>query len=174
MMNNGLKILLCTLGVLLVLALAVFLIWLANGRTPQYETVDTHYAPVSASAMPATADVSETFSTPEATVAPTPEAEAPMDETAETSETSETSETTTETAEEPTADEDGFYPCDDQVTVTGDSVNIRSEPNTSCEVLGSVSRGTGLHRTGFNDENWCRVEYNGRTAYISGDYVSVE
>ena len=60
------------------------------------------------------------------------------------------------------------------MTVTGDSVNVRAEPNTNCEVLGSVSRGAGLHRTGFNDENWCRIEYDGRTAYISGDYVSVD
>lgn len=183
-MKNGLKIFLCTLGTLLVLALAGFIFWLTNGRTPQYETVDAHYEPVSATAMPAAADISETVTTPEPTTVPTPEAAA--DKTTETTEadgttgttgtteTTETTETASETAEEPTADEDGFYPCDDQVSVTGDSVNIRSEPNTNCEVLGSVSRGASLHRTGFNDDNWCRIEYNGSTAYISGDYVSVE
>lgn len=165
-MNAGLKILLLTVGTVLVIALAVLLIYFAGDRTPNYETVDTAYRPVSETPMP-TPDtaLSESMPTPEPT--PEPEAETP----AETEETAET----TETAEQsPEMDEDGFYPCDDTVTVTGDSVNVRAEPNTDCEVLGSVTRGAGLHRTGFNEENWCRIDYNGRTAYISGDYVSVD
>ncbi len=157
-MNAGLKIFLFTVGTLLILALAALLIWLAGGGAPQYETVDASYKPVTQTAAPTAApELSGSTATPEPTAEPTPEPTPEPEETAE-----------------PAPDEDGFYPCDDQVTVTGDSVNVRAEPNTNCEVLGSVSRGAGLHRTGFNDENWCRIEYDGRTAYISGDYVSVD
>lgn len=156
MMNNGLKILLTTLCALLVIALGVLLIYMAGDRSVEYETVDINYNPVSATAMP---DVQLSDAVPEPTPEPTPEPEPETEETTEP---------------EPEMDEDGFYPCDDSVTVTGDTVNVRAEPNTNCEILGSVTRGTGLHRTGYNEDNWCRIDYNGQTAYISGDYVDVE
>ncbi len=154
-MNAGLKIALLTLGTLLVIALAVLLIYLAGGGEVEYETVDTAYQPVVATPVPSPTATPEPTPEPTATPEPTPEPE----------------ETTEET---PEMDADGFYPCDDTVTVTGDSLNVRAEPNTDCEVLGSLSRGAGLHRTGYNEENWCRVEYEGQTAYVSGDYVRVD
>lgn len=152
-MRAWVKILLLTVGTLLVLALAVLLIYFASDRTPRYETVDTAYQPVTVTPTPPPTPTP--VPTPEPTPTPTPE---PV-----------------ETPEpEPEPDEDGFYPCDDSVTVTTDGLNVRSEPNTSCSVIGSLDRGAGLHRTGYNEENWYRVEYDGQTAYVSGDYVSVE
>lgn len=150
-MSNGVKILLLTVGTLLVLALAALLVFFAGEQTVTYETVDTAYRPVTVTPTPEPTATPEP--TPEPTPQPTPEPEKPA---------------------EPEPDADGFYPCDDTVTVTTDGLNVRAEPNTDCAVLGSLDRGAGLHRTGYNGDNWCRVEYNGQTAYVSGDYVSVE
>ncbi|HOQ16445.1 MAG TPA: NlpC/P60 family protein [Defluviitaleaceae bacterium] len=55
---------------------------------------------------------------------------------------------------------------------TGDRVNIRVEPNTSCKVLGQVNRSDPLVVTGKTG-NWYKIDYKGQEAYIFGDYVKV-
>ena len=52
------------------------------------------------------------------------------------------------------------------------SVNFRSQPNTSCSVIGSLYNGATI--TILSSENgWYKATYNGKTGYISADYVTV-
>ncbi len=52
------------------------------------------------------------------------------------------------------------------------SVNFRSQPNTSCSIIGSLYNGATV--TILSSENgWYKATYNGKTGYISADYVTV-
>lgn len=65
-----------------------------------------------------------------------------------------------------------FQAVDEMVYVTS-RVNVRVEPNTSCESLGILEIGASVHRTGYN-ETWSQVEYNNQTCYIASQYLSTE
>lgn len=49
-------------------------------------------------------------------------------------------------------------------------VKFRTEPNTSCEVITVFAEGTQMEMLGEED-GWAFVEYEGRTGYVSGDYI---
>ncbi|MBO4897043.1 MAG: SH3 domain-containing protein [Clostridia bacterium] len=57
------------------------------------------------------------------------------------------------------------------VYATGDTVNLRSGPDTSYGVVGRVMYGDSLPVVGRSGE-WLQVMYWGVTGYIRGDYVS--
>lgn len=79
------------------------------------------------------------------------------------------------TAEQTTAGQqsaEGFETVDETVYVTS-RVNVRVEPNTSCESLGVLEVGTSVHRIGYN-ETWSQVDYNGQVCYIASQYLSAE
>lgn len=61
---------------------------------------------------------------------------------------------------------------DPKGTVTGNYVNIRSEPNTDCKVLGQVSIGATVELVSLND-GWYAIKRNGISGYIRADYVRV-
>ena len=51
------------------------------------------------------------------------------------------------------------------------SVNFRSQPNTSCSIIGSLYNGATV--TILSSENgWYKATYNDKTGYISADYVT--
>ena len=57
-------------------------------------------------------------------------------------------------------------------TITASALNVRSEPNTSSNILGLLPNGAGIdlqEQVG----NWYKISYNDKTGYISADYVSV-
>ncbi len=57
--------------------------------------------------------------------------------------------------------------------VVGDTVNVRTAPNTDCEVIAQVWYGVTLD-VYAREGNWYKIGTgNGNTAYISADYVSV-
>lgn len=60
-------------------------------------------------------------------------------------------------------------------TKEGGSVRIRSACDTTDDgnILTYASSGTALKRTGKSDR-WSRIEYNGATAYIAAEFVTVE
>lgn len=58
-----------------------------------------------------------------------------------------------------------------QVTVTGNTVWVRSGPGTDWTSLGIVRRGTLLTRTGDDYDGWIGVTYQGQAAHISAKYV---
>ena len=56
------------------------------------------------------------------------------------------------------------------------TVNVRSGFNTSADKVGSLGRGQSVKRVGIGTgdaEGWSQVEFNGQTAYISSDYLSL-
>jgi uncharacterized protein YgiM (DUF1202 family) len=53
------------------------------------------------------------------------------------------------------------------------AVNVRSGPGTSYSILGTAAKGstwTVIAKTG----DWYKIDYEGETGYIRGDYLSVE
>lgn len=85
-----------------------------------------------------------------------------------------TESTETATAAEPESTEapteDPFTAVDDTVYALA-SLNVRATPGTDGEIIGSLKTGDAVRRIGIGDE-WMRIDYNGRTAYVHGEYVS--
>ena len=61
------------------------------------------------------------------------------------------------------------------VKTEGGSVRVRSSCDTSADdnIVANVGNATKLTRTGTS-EKWDRVEYEGKTVYISSDFVTTE
>ena len=55
-------------------------------------------------------------------------------------------------------------------------VNVRSEPSTDSEIIGVAGKGTTLTVLAQDEyvEDWYKVEFEGRTAYIHADYVDID
>ena len=62
--------------------------------------------------------------------------------------------------------EEGIY------HVTGDGVNVRSEPSTSGRVLVQLSRGASVEYVRRYNNDWTVINYDGQEAYISSQYIS--
>ena len=56
---------------------------------------------------------------------------------------------------------------------TSTNVNLRSEPNTSSEVITVLAQGARLEFLG-EEEGWVRVSFFGQEGYVSTDYVTDE
>ncbi|MCX7921921.1 MAG: SH3 domain-containing protein [Clostridia bacterium] len=57
--------------------------------------------------------------------------------------------------------------------ITGDGLNLRESPDTSSKVLTKLSKNTQV--TIISDSNgWYKVSYDGKTGWISGQYVTVK
>lgn len=57
---------------------------------------------------------------------------------------------------------------------SGNTINVRIEPNTDGEVLGIVRNGDTLEYLGETSENgWFKVSFQGQTAWISGKYTEL-
>lgn len=50
-------------------------------------------------------------------------------------------------------------------------LNLRSIPSTSGSVLGTISRGVQVTVTGVCSNQWLRVQYGGKTGYLSSEYL---
>lgn len=57
-------------------------------------------------------------------------------------------------------------------TVTGSDVRMRSGAGTSSSIVGTYDKGVKMTVTGASG-NWYAVSYNGKTGYVSADYMSV-
>lgn len=62
--------------------------------------------------------------------------------------------------------QDGTY-------VANTDVNLRADASADATLIAGVTSGTQLTSTGVCDNGWIEVSYEGQTAYVSGDYVSV-
>jgi N-acetylmuramoyl-L-alanine amidase len=58
-------------------------------------------------------------------------------------------------------------------TITTDGLNIRSEPSTQSEVLGSLSTGQQVTVIAARGE-WLQITFNGTTGWIHQDYAALE
>lgn len=61
-----------------------------------------------------------------------------------------------------------------ETVYTTERTNIRESYSTTSNKVGTVEKGTELKRTGVGDNGWSKVEYNGKTCYISSTYVTKE
>ena len=52
------------------------------------------------------------------------------------------------------------------------TVNVRSGPSTDDIIVGSLSYGESVQRTGIGNKGWSRVDYNGEEAYVYASYLS--
>ena len=57
-------------------------------------------------------------------------------------------------------------------TITGSDVRLRSGPGTSYSILTTCGKGASMNVTGVSG-SWYQVSYNGTTAYVSGQYLSL-
>ncbi len=55
-------------------------------------------------------------------------------------------------------------------TITGSDVRMRKGAGTSYAILGTYGKGTKMTITG-SQKGWYKVSYNGKTGYVSGDYM---
>lgn len=60
------------------------------------------------------------------------------------------------------------------VVVTGGTVNVRSAPNTSGKILGTVKAGATLEYQCIDSDGWHLVIYNKQNAWISGKYTEIK
>ena len=54
------------------------------------------------------------------------------------------------------------------------SVNVRASYATSSSIIGSLSAGDSVTRTGIGSNGWSKVTYKGQTAYINTSYLTTE
>ena len=59
------------------------------------------------------------------------------------------------------------------VTVTGDTVNLRSKPDTSGIILGAAHKGDQLPYVATAETGWYQVMHNGVACYISNRYATI-
>ena len=57
--------------------------------------------------------------------------------------------------------------------VTATKLNVRSEPNTTCQILGTLLYGAPVEVLDTAD-GWCRIAFEGKSAYISAEYASLQ
>ncbi len=58
--------------------------------------------------------------------------------------------------------------------VTADGLNIRTEPNTDCEIVTMIPNGESLELSQVLDDGWVEVYLDGDTVYASAEYVTIE
>lgn len=56
-------------------------------------------------------------------------------------------------------------------TVTADVLNVRSGPGTNYAKVGRLVQGNKLNVIQRMNNGWYKISFNGKTAYVSGDYV---
>lgn len=64
------------------------------------------------------------------------------------------------------------FAANQQGTVTGSYVNVRSGPGTSYSILGGYYKGSPVTVVQTTD-GWCEILYNGGYGYISAEYVEI-
>lgn len=113
-------------------------------------------------------------STPEQTAPAEPDDQEPQ-ETAET--TADTETEVVEPAEAPVEAEPTYsFTSVNETVYATTTVNIREGFSADTAKVGSLGRGQSVKRVGIGTgdaEGWSQVEFNGQTAYISSDYLSL-
>ncbi|MDP4083393.1 MAG: SH3 domain-containing protein [Bacillota bacterium] len=57
-------------------------------------------------------------------------------------------------------------------TVTGDSVNVRSNPSTSSTILGKLSRGNSVKILSIQN-SWFEINFSNRNVWVSSQYITI-
>lgn len=56
--------------------------------------------------------------------------------------------------------------------VTCDVLRVRSMPNTESEILGKLYYGAEIKPVKILDDGWYQIKFNGKDAYVCGDYIN--
>lgn len=128
------------------------------------------------------ADKSQETSTPEVTQpveSSTPEITATPEQTTQTApETTPTPESVSTPAQENITapqENDSLFTETDETLYATTTVNVRSSYSTNSDKLGSLTKAQSVKRTGIGTgaaAGWSRIEFNGKVAYVSSDYLS--
>ncbi len=125
------------------------------------------------------ADKSQETSTPEVSQSMESSTPTPEQTTQTAPETTPTPESVSTPAQENTTaptqqKEQLFTDCSETMYATT-TVNVRSSYSTNSDKLGSLTKAQSVKRTGIGTgaaAGWSRIEFNGKVAYVSSDYLS--
>lgn len=121
------------------------------------------------------ADKSQETSTPEVSQSVESSTPAPEQTTQTAPETTPTPESVSTPAwDDTTEQEQLFKDCSETLYATT-TVNVRSSYSTNSDKLGSLTKAQSVKRTGIGTgaaAGWSRIEFNGKVAYVSSDYLS--
>ena len=59
------------------------------------------------------------------------------------------------------------------VNTQSSNLNVRKEPNTSCDIIGKLAKGTEVEVSSIN-KGWGTLSFNGQTGYVSADYLKLK
>lgn len=62
---------------------------------------------------------------------------------------------------------------DTTITVNADALRVRQNPSLKATRLGHVNKGNTLRYIDTVDDEWIAVEFNGETAYVAAQYVTI-
>ena len=121
------------------------------------------------------ADKSQETSTPE--VSQSMESSTPTQEqTTQTApETTPTPESVSTPARDDTTEQEQLFTDCSETMYATTTVNVRSSYSTNSDKLGSLTKAQSVTRTGIGTgaaTGWSRIEFNGKVAYVSSDYLS--
>ncbi|WP_297288805.1 SH3 domain-containing protein [uncultured Flavonifractor sp.] len=124
------------------------------------------------------ADKSQETSTPEVSQSVESSTPAPEQTTQTAPETTPTPESVSTPAQENTTapqETDSLFTETDETMYATTTVNVRSSYSTNSDKLGSLTKAQSVTRTGIGTGDaagWSRIEFNGKVAYVSSDYLS--
>ena len=124
------------------------------------------------------ADNSQDTSTPVVTQPVESSTPAPEQTTQTAPETTPTPESVSTPAQEDTSEPKeakSLFTETDETMYATTTVNVRSSYSTNSDKLGSLTKAQSVTRTGIGTGDaagWSRIEFNGKVAYVSSDYLS--
>ena len=119
------------------------------------------------------ADKSQETSTPEVSQSMESSTPTPEQTTQTAPETTPTPESVSTPA--PTQQKEQLFTDCSETMYATTTVNVRSSYSTNSDKLGSLTKAQSVKRTGIGTgaaAGWSRIEFNGKVAYVSSDYLS--
>lgn len=121
------------------------------------------------------ADKSQETSTPEVSQSMESSTPTPEQTTQTAPETTPTPESVSTPARDDTTEQEQLFTDCSETMYATTTVNVRSSYSTNSDKLGSLTKAQSVKRTGIGTGSaagWSRIEFNGKVAYVSSDYLS--
>ena len=121
------------------------------------------------------ADKSQETSTPEVSQSMESSTPTPEQTTQTAPETTPTPESVSTPARDDTTEQEQLFTDCSETMYATTTVNVRSSYSTNSDKLGSLTKAQSVKCTGIGTgaaAGWSRIEFNGKVAYVSSDYLS--
>ena len=121
------------------------------------------------------ADKSQETSTPEVSQSMESSTPTPEQTTQTAPETNPPPESVSTPARDDTTEQEQLFTDCSETMYATTTVNVRSSYSTNSDKLGSLTKAQSVTRTGIGTGDaagWSRIEFNGKVAYVSSDYLS--